>query len=165
MAATSTVLQCRGRACQNRTSVRSQFFRRCTNADAFLPRVALLAQLKATHILVQCKTCKNTKRIACKPGMGGAMIPRFCDMGGAPGGGAPECGSDPFQILPSRSVYVDQQVLKLQVRAPRPGDHPPACLSACCRRDRQTDLDLQGGFPRRQTELGLTRPLPDVLGF
>ena len=79
-------------------------------------RAAALPQLKATFLTIQCKECKNTKRIVCKPGMGGAMIPRYCDMGGAPGGpGGNNCGVDCFNILPNRSGYVDQQQLKLQV--------------------------------------------------
>ena len=45
------------------------------------------------------------------------MIPRYCDMGGAPGQTGNDCGVDPFSILPNRSGYVDQQQLKLQVCA------------------------------------------------
>lgn len=78
-----------------------------------------LAQLKATFLTIQCKECKNTKKIVCKPGVGGVMIPRYCDAGGAPGGGAADCGTDPFSILPNRSGYVDQQQLKLQARTRR----------------------------------------------
>lgn len=76
-----------------------------------------LVQLKATFLTIQCKECKNTKRVVCKPGVGGAMIPRYCDMGGAPGQTGNDCGVDPFSILPNRSGYVDQQQLKLQVCA------------------------------------------------
>ena len=72
-------------------------------------------QLKSTYITVQCRTCKNTKRLTCKPGMGGVAVPMYCDMGGAPGGDAGDCGPNPFEILPSKSAYVDQQKLKLQV--------------------------------------------------
>ena len=82
------------------------------------------AQLKATFLTIQCKECKNTKRIICKPGMGGAMIPRYCDMGGAPGAPGNNCGVDCFNILPNRSGYVDQQQLKLQVRH-GPSNHIP----------------------------------------
>ena len=77
--------------------------------------VPCCTQLKATFLTIQCKECKNTKRIICKPGMGGAMIPRYCDMGGAPGAPGNNCGVDCFNILPNRSGYVDQQQLKLQV--------------------------------------------------
>lgn len=37
------------------------------------------AQHKATHITVMCKDCRNVKVLPCKPGIGGAMIPRYCD--------------------------------------------------------------------------------------
>ena len=42
------------------------------------------------------------------------MIPRMCDAATL-GGEGNTCGQDPFIILPSRSKYVDQQQLKLQV--------------------------------------------------
>lgn len=42
------------------------------------------------------------------------MIPRMCDAATV-GGEGNTCGQDPFIILPSRSKYVDQQQLKLQV--------------------------------------------------
>ncbi|KAK9810367.1 hypothetical protein WJX72_009530 [[Myrmecia] bisecta] len=72
---------------------------------------------KATHITIMCKDCKNTKVITCKPGMGGAMIPRACDQGGGiPGVGGDGCGMDSYIMLPHRSKYVDQQTLKLQER-------------------------------------------------
>ena len=72
-------------------------------------------QLKATHMTVICKSCKHTKILACKPGMGGAMIPRYCDQG-QDGGPPSDCGESPYVILPHKSTFVDQQTLKLQVR-------------------------------------------------
>ena len=74
------------------------------------------AQSKAVSLTVQCKSCKNTKSIPCAAGFGGAFIPRTCDLQpgvGAPGA-APACGMDPFVVLSDRSVYIDQQTLKLQ---------------------------------------------------
>lgn len=41
--------------------------------------VVRCAQHKATHITVMCKDCRNVKVLPCKPGIGGAMIPRYCD--------------------------------------------------------------------------------------
>ena len=41
--------------------------------------VVSCAQHKATHITVMCKDCRNVKVLPCKPGIGGAMIPRYCD--------------------------------------------------------------------------------------
>jgi len=69
---------------------------------------------KATHLTVQCKDCKGVQTIACKPGMGGANVPRFCTLRPAPMPGEEKCSNDPFTVLPDRSRYVDQQTLKLQ---------------------------------------------------
>ncbi len=54
-----------------------------------------------------------------RPGHGGAFIPRKCPNSGAANPGIPgsECPMDSLAPLPERSAYVDQQSLKLQVRA------------------------------------------------
>ena len=77
---------------------------------------------KATSITVQCQSCKMTQTLACKPGMGGAHIPRVCTLSaGTPNAaGRADCGVDPFVMLAERSAYVDQQTLKLQARALAP---------------------------------------------
>lgn len=72
------------------------------------------AKSKATQIALQCKTCKNIKIIACKPGFGGAMMPRTCDARTGNNIGEEACPLDPFVVLPERSKYTDTQVLKLQ---------------------------------------------------
>lgn len=73
-------------------------------------------QHKATHVTIICKSCKAIKVITCKPGMGGALVPRVCEGNSVRmGEGAEGCGLDPFVTLPNRSKYVDQQTLKLQV--------------------------------------------------
>ena len=71
---------------------------------------AARTRAKATSLTVQCRDCKNTKRIPCKPGMGGVILPRTCDMAHL----EKNCSLDPFVVLPNRSEYVDQQNLKLQ---------------------------------------------------
>ena len=63
-----------------------------------------------------CQSCKNTKVVACKPGLGGAAIPRNCDAGAETEMGQAQCGMDPFVVLPHKSKFVDQQTLKLQAR-------------------------------------------------
>jgi len=65
-------------------------------------------------LVVQCRSCRNTKAIACSPDFGGAFIPRVCDLQPALGPGATKCVLDPFEVLADRSAYVDQQTLKLQ---------------------------------------------------
>ncbi|KAI7757403.1 hypothetical protein M8C21_007155 [Ambrosia artemisiifolia] len=67
---------------------------------------------KATYVHLVCKNCKNMKVVPCRPGLGGAIVPRSCDhvaqMGETP------CPIDPWIVVPDRSKYVDQQTLKLQ---------------------------------------------------
>lgn len=58
---------------------------------------------------------RATKRIACRPGVGGALIPRVCDAAALPGQ-SNQCGQDPYIVLPDRSECVDQQTLKMQAR-------------------------------------------------
>lgn len=84
-----------------------------------------------------CKNCKNVKMVPCRPGLGGAIVPRSCDH--APQvkliqtiyfslcflfilpefwfcmqPGEEPCPIDPWIIVPDKSKYVDQQTLKLQ---------------------------------------------------
>lgn len=73
-------------------------------------------QHKATHVIVQCKDCKNIKVVPCKPGMGSAAIPRTCDANVQNGPGNPDsCSLDPYLVLAHKSRFVDTQRLKLQV--------------------------------------------------
>ena len=74
-----------------------------------------LVQHKATYVRMECKTCHTVRTVTCKPGFGGAMIPRTCDAATV-GGQGNTCGQDPFTILPNKTQFVDQQQLKLQVR-------------------------------------------------
>ncbi|XP_048490834.1 dicer-like protein 4 isoform X2 [Beta vulgaris subsp. vulgaris] len=67
---------------------------------------------KATYVTLLCKNCKNVKLVPCRPGLGGAIIPRSCDH--LPQPGEEPCPLDPWFIVPDRSKYVDQQTLKLQ---------------------------------------------------
>ena len=62
-----------------------------------------------------CSKCKNTKVISCKPGLGGAQFPRYCDAGAEAELGADNCGQDPYVVLPNKSRFSDLQTLKLQV--------------------------------------------------
>lgn len=68
---------------------------------------------KATYLTIQCKDCKGTMCIPCRPGLGGALIPRVCNLSQALPG-SEKCSLDPFVVMPDRSKYVDQQTLKLQ---------------------------------------------------
>ncbi|GLJ43023.1 hypothetical protein SUGI_0892890 [Cryptomeria japonica] len=67
---------------------------------------------KATYVSLLCKNCKNVKSVPCRPGLGGAIVPRSCDH--VPQPGEEPCPIDPWVIIPDKSKYVDQQTLKLQ---------------------------------------------------
>ncbi|XP_062078304.1 DNA replication licensing factor MCM5 [Humulus lupulus] len=67
---------------------------------------------KATYVTVMCKNCKNVQRVPCRPGLGGAIVPRSCNH--VPQAGEEPCPIDPWVVVPDRSKYVDQQTLKLQ---------------------------------------------------
>ncbi|CAN6699887.1 unnamed protein product [Malus baccata var. baccata] len=67
---------------------------------------------KATYVIVMCKNCKNVQRVPCRPGLGGAIVPRSCNH--IPQPGEEPCPLDPWVVVPDKSKYVDQQTLKLQ---------------------------------------------------
>ncbi|XP_004508387.1 DNA replication licensing factor MCM5 [Cicer arietinum] len=67
---------------------------------------------KATYVTLICKNCKKGKQVPCRPGLGGAVVPRSCDH--IPQPGEEPCPIDPWLIVPDKSKYVDQQTLKLQ---------------------------------------------------
>ncbi|KAI4344243.1 hypothetical protein L6164_011491 [Bauhinia variegata] len=67
---------------------------------------------KATYVTLICKNCKKGKQVPCRPGLGGAVVPRSCDH--VPQAGEEPCPIDPWIVVPDKSKYVDQQTLKLQ---------------------------------------------------
>nr|KYP46283.1 DNA replication licensing factor mcm5-A [Cajanus cajan] len=67
---------------------------------------------KATYVTLVCKNCKKGKQVPCRPGLGGAIVPRSCDH--VPQPGEEPCPLDPWLVVPDKSKYVDQQTLKLQ---------------------------------------------------
>lgn len=78
-------------------------------------RAQLCLPPPSPHRRVLLPTHRATKRIACRPGVGGAMIPRMCDAAALPGQ-SNQCGTDPYIVLADKSECVDQQTLKMQVR-------------------------------------------------
>jgi hypothetical protein len=71
-------------------------------------------QHKASYLTVQCKECRATQVVPCKPGLGGALLPRRCETVDPVTNQA--CPPNSWVVLGERSRYVDQQTLKLQVR-------------------------------------------------
>ncbi|MCD9559833.1 minichromosome maintenance protein 5 [Datura stramonium] len=53
---------------------------------------------------------KLVKIVPCRPGLGGAIVPRSCDH--VPQVGRDPCPIDPWVVVPDKSKYVDQQTLK-----------------------------------------------------
>ncbi|PSC72741.1 DNA replication licensing factor MCM5 [Micractinium conductrix] len=106
---------------------------------------------KATYIMLQCKECKATKKITCRPGVGGALIPRMCDAAALPGQ-SNQCGQDPYIVLADRAECVDQQTLKMQER---PEDVPTGDLprSMMCLVDRRLVGSVSPGT--RVTAVGI----------
>jgi DNA replicative helicase MCM subunit Mcm2 (Cdc46/Mcm family) len=73
----------------------------------------LCLQHKASYLTVQCKECRATQVVPCKPGLGGALLPRRCETVDPVTNTA--CPPNSWVVLGERSRYVDQQTLKLQV--------------------------------------------------
>ncbi|KAL9377035.1 hypothetical protein Peur_031155 [Populus x canadensis] len=67
---------------------------------------------KATYVSLVCKNCQSTREVPCRPGLGGAIVPRSCDH--VPQTGEEPCPIDPWIVVPDKSKYVDQQTLKMQ---------------------------------------------------
>lgn len=72
-----------------------------------------MPQHKASYLTVQCKQCRATQVVPCKPGLGGALLPRRCETRDPIND--KQCPPDSWVVLGERSRYVDQQTLKLQV--------------------------------------------------
>merc|ERR1712159_151878 len=70
---------------------------------------------KATILELQCKNCSNRKKLHLKSGLSGAMIPRSCDRNAERNelAGEEPCPMDPYEILGDKSIFIDQQTLKL----------------------------------------------------
>jgi DNA replication licensing factor MCM5 len=66
--------------------------------------------------VLRVRACLPAQVVACKPGLGGAMLPRKCETVDPVTNQA--CPLNSWVVLGERSKYVDQQTLKLQVRSP-----------------------------------------------
>ena len=76
------------------------------------------ARTKAKHMTLECKTCSNRITVDVAAGYSGVNVPRHCNAsasrGTQVGQEANPCGTDPFRIVPEKSVFIDQQNIKLQ---------------------------------------------------
>lgn len=81
-------------------------------------------QSKSTSLGVICKGCGGGRLLPVKPGFGGAELPKYCDeyvpmkyyltQTRNKSTEGKKCPPNPFVIVPDRTVFIDQQVLKLQ---------------------------------------------------
>ncbi|KAG6866855.1 hypothetical protein C0991_008791 [Blastosporella zonata] len=87
-----------------------------------IPGIVISASVlssRATKLHLQCRACRSTKIIYPGGGMGGVGggsdrgLPRVCDAP-EPEGQKKDCPIDPYLIIHSKSMFADQQTLKLQ---------------------------------------------------
>jgi hypothetical protein len=65
--------------------------------------------------MLRTQTCKFIKHAHVRPGFGSVSIPRMCDSPTSREADLRnKCGMDPFIILPDKSNYIDQQIIKVQ---------------------------------------------------
>ncbi|KAI5854334.1 MCM2/3/5 family-domain-containing protein [Tricharina praecox] len=69
---------------------------------------------KAIELQIMCRNCQTTKRIPVQGGFTGVSLPRTCDRPTMPGEDADRCPMDPYFVVHEKSIFIDQQVLKLQ---------------------------------------------------
>lgn len=68
---------------------------------------------KATLLHLMCRSCRSTIDIPVTGGFAGVTFPRDC-RAPAIEGQPKECGLDPYVIVHEKSMFIDQQTLKLQ---------------------------------------------------
>ncbi len=69
---------------------------------------------KATAVHIQCRTCDHTQNIPILGGFSGVTLPRQCARARAPGDPTEKCPLDPYFVVHEKSLFVDQQIIKLQ---------------------------------------------------
>lgn len=69
---------------------------------------------KATAIQLICRACRHIHNMQIAGGFAGVQLPRHCLGPPPPGGEKKDCPMDPYVIMHDKSIFVDQQVLKLQ---------------------------------------------------
>ena len=69
---------------------------------------------KATLLFLMCRSCRHLLRLQVNSGFGGVQAPTKCQAPSVAGGAVNECPPNPYVVVHDRSIFVDQQVLKLQ---------------------------------------------------
>ncbi|CDR43656.1 CYFA0S12e02916g1_1 [Cyberlindnera fabianii] len=68
---------------------------------------------KATSVQIMCRSCRHTQRINVNSSFGGVVLPSACAAIPADGEKS-QCPRDPYVIVHDKSLFIDQQSLKLQ---------------------------------------------------
>ncbi|KAF4970614.1 hypothetical protein FSARC_2395 [Fusarium sarcochroum] len=69
---------------------------------------------KATELHIQCRNCGHTQNIPILGGFTGVTLPRQCARSRVPNDPTPKCPLDPYFVVHEKSLFVDQQIIKLQ---------------------------------------------------
>ncbi|OAA74072.1 DNA replication licensing factor mcm5 [Cordyceps fumosorosea ARSEF 2679] len=69
---------------------------------------------KATELHLQCRNCHDSQSIPILGGFSGVSLPRQCARKRIPNDQSPKCPLDPYFVMHEKSIFIDQQVIKLQ---------------------------------------------------
>ncbi|KAJ2978593.1 hypothetical protein NQ176_g3730 [Zarea fungicola] len=69
---------------------------------------------KATELNLQCRNCQHQQSVPVLGGFTGVVLPRQCARKRVANDPTPKCPLDPYFVMHEKSVFVDQQVIKLQ---------------------------------------------------
>ena len=105
------------------------------------------AKAKASIVGIQCQSCKHIRYLQIPPGYASAQMPRTCEAGqmnnqqrgdnendenNNNNNNRRGCGLDPYQMLPGKSKFIDQQSLKLQENPEEvPAGEMPRTMMLC----------------------------------
>ena len=104
------------------------------------------AKAKASIVGIECKRCKNVRYLKIPPGYASAQMPRTCEAGGQLNNQRGDendennndntnrrgCGLDPYQMIPNKCKFIDQQSLKLQENPEEvPAGEMPRTMMLC----------------------------------
>ncbi|KAI5867252.1 MCM-domain-containing protein [Durotheca rogersii] len=69
---------------------------------------------KATELHIQCRNCLHAQTLPILGGFTGVALPRQCGRQRAANDPSEKCPLDPYFVIHEKSVFVDQQIIKLQ---------------------------------------------------
>jgi DNA replication licensing factor MCM5 len=95
---------------------------------------ASTVKVKGTKLTIQCRNCRHVQQLPVKPGFAFAQLPRVCPRVPV-SDDEQKCPIDPFNILPDKSICVDQQTIKIQElpESVPTGETPRHLLISCDR--------------------------------